>query len=93
MGVRFYIDPDTDRPHVENHGVTADEVIEALDRLEDSYASRDGAFIAVGRTRAGRYLKIVYKHDEFGDADDLWVITSYPITGKELRAHRRRMKR
>ena len=30
MDLKFYIDPETDRPHVENHGITETEVREVL---------------------------------------------------------------
>jgi len=30
MKVRFYIDPETDAPHIYNHGVDEDEVEEVL---------------------------------------------------------------
>jgi hypothetical protein len=32
MVVKFYIDPETGRPHIENHGVTEAEVLQVLAR-------------------------------------------------------------
>jgi len=30
MDVRFYLDPETDEPHIYNHGIAEEEVVEAL---------------------------------------------------------------
>jgi hypothetical protein len=91
LQIRFYIDPETDRPHVENHGVETRECVEVLEKPGQDFASSGGARLAYGQTRAGRYLKVVYKEDDRGDG--LFVITAYPLQGNELRAYRRRVRR
>jgi hypothetical protein len=91
MQIRFYLDPDTDRPHVENHGVSADECVEVLNRSRQDFPGVNGARIAFGSSRAGRVLKVVYKLD--ADDDELFVITAYPLKGKELKAFRARVRR
>ncbi|MGH7245073.1 MAG: hypothetical protein ACREJD_16780 [Phycisphaerales bacterium] len=91
MQIRFYLDPDTGRPHVENHGVSADECVEVLNRASQDFPGVNGARIAFGATVAGRVLKVVYKLED--DDDELFVITAYPIKGNELKAFRRRNRR
>jgi hypothetical protein len=91
MRVRFYIDPETDRPHVEGHGVTRQEVIDVLSKPGQDSQGDQGARIALGRTRQGRYLKVIYKEDDLDN--ELFVITAYPMSPKQTAAYRRRMKR
>jgi len=43
MGIRFYLDPETDQPHIYDHGVTEDEVGQVLRRSgEDRGADGNG---------------------------------------------------
>ena len=90
MRIRFYMDRETDRPHVENHGVHPIECVEVLERPGQDFAGQRGARIAIGQTRMGWYLKVVYRL--LGN-DTLLVITAYPIRGNELAAYRRRLRR
>jgi len=87
--IRFYIDPETDEPHIFDHDVTEDEVVEVLRRAVEDRAGDDGSRVAFGQTAAGRYLKVIYVRDP----DSLFVITAYDLTGKALRAYRRRQRR
>ena len=91
MEIRFYINPETDRPHIYEHGVTEGEVRLVLMRPGDDFLGRRNARIRFGRTEAGRYLKIVYVPDE--ERDSVFVITAYDLTGKTLKAFRRRERR
>ena len=91
MQFRFYIDPETGLPHIYNHGVDEDEVEEVLERPDEVLRGGRGSRIAYGRTFGGRYLKVVYKEEPA--PDQFFVITAYNLTGNELRAHRRRMRR
>ncbi|MGH8591163.1 MAG: hypothetical protein ACREXX_18150, partial [Gammaproteobacteria bacterium] len=52
---------------------------------------REGARIAIGRTRDGRYLRVIYVPDP--DPESVFVITAYELRGKPLSAYRRRLKR
>jgi len=90
MRLRFYIDPETDRPHVENHGVDPIECAEVLSRPGQDFAGREGTRVALGQTKAGRHLKVIYKVD--ADRGELFVITAYQLRGKELKAFRRRRR-
>ena len=60
MEVRFYLDPATGMPHVYSHGVTENEVEEVLRQPGEDRAGREGSRVAIGRTRAGRFLRIIY---------------------------------
>jgi hypothetical protein len=91
MEVRFLIDRDTDEPHIAAHGVTAWEVMDVLRKPELDYNGREGTRIAIGQTRNGRYLRIIYRRDESDDSQI--VITAYDLPPKAkaaLRRHRRR---
>jgi hypothetical protein len=90
MELRFYHDPDTDLPHIFNHGVTEREVASVLRRPAEDAGTRRGR-VAIGQTEAGRYLKIIYVPDD--DGDGIFVVTAYDLRGKELHAFRRRMRR
>jgi hypothetical protein len=89
MEVRFYIDPTTDEPHIYNHDVAESEALEILRTTTDRGPARNGAMQAIGRTRLGRYLKVVYIHD----ADGIVVLTAYDLRSQERKAFRRRQRR
>jgi len=86
--VRFYIDPATDAPHVHNHNVNEDEVIEILERPGEDRAGQEGSRVAVGQTSSGKYLRVIY----VPEPESLFVITAYELAGKALAAYRRRRK-
>ena len=60
---RFYMDPETDAPHVRNHDVDEDEVADVLLNPGEDRVGREGSRVAVGRTRGGRYLRVIYVPD------------------------------
>jgi len=51
----------------------------------------EGSRIAIGQTRAGRYLRVIYVLDH--KRDEIFVITGYELTGKPLLAYRRRRRK
>lgn len=91
MDMRFCIDPETDQPHIFEHGVTEEEVRQVLVRGGDDFRGRRNSRIRFGQTLTGRYLKVVYVADE--ERDSVFVITAYDLRGKELKAFRRRQRR
>jgi murein tripeptide amidase MpaA len=91
MNIRFYLDPGTGAPHLERHGVTRQEVEEALLKPGEDRPGREGARVAIGRTRNGRYLRVIYVPDP--EPDSLFVITAYELKGKPLTAYRKRSRR
>lgn len=91
MNLRFYIDPETGLPHIYEHGVTEGEVEQILQgRGEDRAASRNTRH-KLGQTWAGRYLRVVHTLDP--ELEGAFVITAYELTGKDLKAYRRRQRR
>lgn len=91
MRARFYIDPTTGSPHIHDHGVTEDEVIEILERPDEDRNGREGSRVALGQTVSGRYLRVIYVPDP--ELDSLFVITAYELAGKPLAAFRRRRRK
>ena len=91
MDIRFHVDPETGQPHIYDHGVTEDEVREVLQRPGEDRAGDEDSRVALGQTAAGRYLKVIYVRDP--GEDSVFVITAFDLTGKPLRAYRRRQRR
>jgi len=89
--VRFYIDPESGAPHVLRHGVTETEVEDVLRRPGEDRPGSEGSRVAIGQTRAGRYLRVIYVADPVPNS--VFVITAYELTGKPLAAYRRRRKK
>jgi hypothetical protein len=91
MDIRLHIDPDTNLPHIFEHGVTEDEVREVLRKPGEDRSGDEGSRVAIGQTVAGRYLKVIYARDTVGDG--VFVITAYDLKRKPLNAFRRRQRR
>jgi hypothetical protein len=91
LHTRFYIDPVTGVPHIYNHGVAEEEVIEVLEKPGEDRAGREGSRVALGQTASGRYLRVIYVPDR--EPDSVFVITAYELVGKPLAAYRRRRKK
>ncbi len=90
MKIRFYIDPETDQPHIFKHNVTEIEVEEILSQPGEDRPGREGSRIAIGQTKAGRYLRIIYVPDPVPDS--VFVITAYDLRGKALLAYKIRRR-
>ena len=91
MKVRYYIDPETDQPHMYQHDVAESEVEELLPRPGEDRAGSNGSRVATGRTRAGRLLRVIYIPDP--EPKSVFVITAYELRGKPALAYRRRRRR
>ena len=91
MDVRYYVDPETGLPHLYRHGVAEQDVEDVLRRPLEDRPGREGARVALGRSQAGRYLRVIYVPDPVPDS--VFVITAYPLGPKALRALRRRGRR
>jgi hypothetical protein len=81
----------TEVPHIHNHGIDEEEVIDVLSSPGEDRPGREGARVAIGKTRAGRYLRVIYVPDP--QPDSVFVITAYELRGKPLLAYRRRLRR
>ena len=91
MKVRFYLEPQSGQPHIRRHGVSEAEVQEILARPLEDRAGTEGSRVAIGRTRAGRYLRVIYVPDP--EPGSVFVITGYPLGPKALKALRRRQRK
>ncbi len=91
MKLRFYLDPETEEPHIYRHGVTEEEAEDVLHRPGEDRPGQEGSRVAIGRTRDGRYLRVIYVPDV--ESDSAFVITAYDLRGKPLAAYRRRRRR
>jgi hypothetical protein len=91
MEVRYYRDPESGLPHVYEHGVTEAEVEWVLTHSGEDEVCSGGSRQALGQTEGGRYLRVIYVPDEEGDG--VFVVTAYPLAGRQLKAFRRRRRR
>jgi hypothetical protein len=91
MNVRYYLDPETQQPHIYGHGVTEAEVEWVLRNAAEDFAGNENSRVALGQTEAGRYLRVIYVPDP--EPDSVFVITAYELRGKPLQAYRRRQRR
>jgi len=91
MNVRFYVDRETEAPHICGHGIDEKEVIDVLSSPGEDRHGREGSRVAIGKTRAGRYLRVIYVPDP--EPESVFVITAYELRGKPLFAYRRRLRR
>lgn len=91
MNIRFYIDPETASPHIYGHQVDEGEVEDVLKEPGEDRPGREDSRVAIGQTRAGRYIRVIYVPDP--EPDSVFVITAYQLTGKPLMAYRRRRRR
>jgi hypothetical protein len=91
MQIRYYRDPDTGLPHIYAHGITEAEVEWVLAHPGEDEACSRSSRQALGQSVHGRYLRVIYVPDEEGDG--VFVVTAYPLAGKQLKAFRRRRGR
>ena len=91
MKIRFYKDPESGEAHMAHHGVIEQEAREVLARPLEDRPGREGSRVALGRTAAGRYLRVIYVPDP--EPDSVFVITAYDLGPKAKRALRRRRRR
>jgi hypothetical protein len=89
--VRYYIDPETDLPHIYKHNIKETEVEEVLSNSGEDRQGTEGSRVALGRTTNGRYLRVIYVPDP--EPNSAFVITAYELRGKPLLAYRRRRRR
>ena len=85
------VDPETNLPHIYGHEVDEQEVEDVLRRSGEDRPGREDSRVAIGQTRAGRYIRVIYVPD--AEVDSVFVITAYQLKGKALLAYRRRRRR
>lgn len=91
MRFRFYLNPETGEPHILDHGVSERDVEDVLDDPIENRIGEDGVFVATGKTRGGRWLRVIYRWDLKNEA--AFVITAFRPAPKTVRASRRRQKK
>jgi len=91
MNIRYYIDPETGLPHIYRHDVSEDEVKDVLLKPGEDRSGREGSRVALGKTRAGRYLRVIYVPDP--EPESIFVITAFNLDGKPLMAYKRRSQK
>ena len=91
MKIRYYIDPDSELPHIYKHNVSEDEVEFIILNPGEDRPGKEGSRVAIGQTEAGRYLRVIYVQDK--EKNSIFVITAYNLKGKPLLADKRRRKR
>lgn len=70
-------DPDGNVVHIDEHGITKDEVEEVLrDPLSESVSRSSGRPIAFGFTSTGKSIGVVY---DPVDADTVYPVTAYEV--------------
>jgi hypothetical protein len=89
--IRYYIDRETDEPHIYRHHVVESEVEDVLSRPLEAGAGRDGTRVVLGKTREGRYLRVVYVPE--GLPGSMLVITAFEPGPKVVWALRRRLRK
>lgn len=88
---RYYIDLQTDLPHIYRHDVSELEVEQVLERPTEDELAGEGSRVAIGYTSTGRTLRVIYASGP--KPDSVFVITAYDLRGRPLFAHRRRKRR
>ena len=63
MKIRYYIDPETELPHIYRHNVSEQDVEEVLRRSGEDRLGREGSRVAIGCTSDGRYVRVIYVPD------------------------------
>ncbi len=91
MDIRCYIDPETGLPHIYSHEVSEEEVEDVLSKPGEDRQGRDGSRVAIGQTRAGRYLRVIYVLEP--KPKSIFVITAFELSGKPLAAYKRRRQK
>jgi hypothetical protein len=74
LRIRYYVDPQTEYPHIYGHGVAEDEVEEILLHPEEDRPGKEGSRVAIGRTPGGRYMKVIYVPDP--EPNSVFLITA-----------------
>lgn len=90
MQIRYYQD-DAGDPHIYGHNVTEQEVEDVLARPLERTSGRGDSFVVLGRTRAGRVLKVIYSPDE--DGEGIFVVTAFDLPVKQVVALNKRLRR
>ncbi len=82
-------DSDWSADHIAVHGVTLDEVREAiLEHPHWTVPGRDGTTLVYGQTYAGRYLLVV----ALAEGEEAFVVTARDMTAAEKKTFRKKAR-
>lgn len=74
-------DPDGNVQHCAEHGVTKDEVEQAIEnRIDEEVSRSSGRPVLFGETNSGRHLMIVYEEI---DDDTIYPVTAYDVPRRQ----------
>jgi hypothetical protein len=91
VDLRFYIDPESSEPHIHEHRVDEAEVADVMAMPLEVRRGHDDSRIALGQTRAGRYLRVIYVPDP--EPNSVFVVTAYDLSLREKQALKRRRRK
>lgn len=91
MKIRLYLDPTSGLPHIYDHNIDESEVEQVLGNSDEDRPGTANSRLAIGRTDAGRILRVIYVRDP--EPDSVFVITAYELRGKPLVAFKRRVRK
>ena len=77
MKIHYYINPETGQPHIYTHNVSENEVEDVLLKPGEDRSGKDGSRVAIGQTRTGRYLKVIYVFNL--SPKSIFVITAFDL--------------
>ena len=63
-----------------------DEVEDVLQKPGEDRPGKENSRIAIGQTRGGRFLRVIYVPDP--ELESVFVITAYELLGKPRKAYR-----
>ena len=91
MEIRYYIDRETGEPHIYKHDISESEVEDVLSRALEDRPGKDDSRVAIGQSRQGRYIRVIYVPDP--RPGSIFVITAYELGPRAIWALRRRRRR
>ena len=90
MKIESFVWNDKNIEHIGNHDVSPDEAEEIFVSKYFLLKTRQGRYMAFGKTFAGRYLIVVFEFLE--GARGIQVITARDMNEKEKKLYRRKLK-
>jgi hypothetical protein len=89
--IRYFVNPETGEPHIYDHEVDEDEVEEVLTSPGEDLPSRNNSRSIIGTTSDGRTLRVIVVRDP--SPGDIFVVTAYELSPRQLAAYRRRRRK
>ena len=71
--------------------INKSEIKSVLKVPDKNRQEAEGSHVAIGQAKTGRCLRVIYVPDPLPDS--VFVITAYDLSGKALKAYKRRRRR